>query len=214
MITGDGALGLNGFDFDTLVRFDIPAVLVVGNDAAWGEIRIPQVGLYGPQGEVATRLAPSRYDWLCEIFGGHAEHVERPEDLRPALERALEAGKPAIVNVMLDPKRWQGTPTAACSPRARPYEPDRHTNPDASREHEHLTRRDRHSHEVVSLLDLPDTRPRVTRVAGRCDLPEGVARAPCSGAPDRCVGGAREDRPQEDAENSQNHDASDMCSPL
>ena len=61
-VMGDGAFGLNGLDFDTLVRFSIPAVLVVGNDGAWGEIRIPQVRLYGQEGEVvATRLAPSRH---------------------------------------------------------------------------------------------------------------------------------------------------------
>ena len=108
VVMGDGAFGLNGFDYDTLVRFDVPAVLVVGNDAAWGEIRIPQVGIYGPEGEIATRLAPSRYDWICEIFGGHAEHVARPDELRPALERALGAGEPAIVNVMLDPDAMAG----------------------------------------------------------------------------------------------------------
>ena len=49
-VLGDGAFGLNGLDFDTLVRFSIPAVLVVGNDAAWGEVRIPQVGIYGDEG--------------------------------------------------------------------------------------------------------------------------------------------------------------------
>jgi thiamine pyrophosphate-dependent acetolactate synthase large subunit-like protein len=107
-VMGDGAFGLNGLDFDTLVRFSIPAVLVVGNDGAWGEIRIPQVGLYGQEGELATRLAPSRYDRLCEVFGGHAEHVERPEEIAPALERALASGKPAIVNVMLDPEAMAG----------------------------------------------------------------------------------------------------------
>jgi len=107
-VLGDGAFGLNGLDFDTLVRFSIPAVLVVGNDAAWGEIRIPQVGIYGAHAEVATRLAPSRYDRLCDVFGGHAEHVERPAELAPALERALEAGEPAIVNVMLDPQGMAG----------------------------------------------------------------------------------------------------------
>ncbi len=107
-VMGDGALGLNGLDFDTLVRFDIPAVLVVGNDGAWGEIRVPQVGMYGPEAEVATRLAPSRYDRLCDVFGGHAEHVERPGELAPALERALASGEPAIVNVMLDPDGMAG----------------------------------------------------------------------------------------------------------
>ena len=108
VVMGDGAFGLNGLDFDTLVRFGIPAVLVIGNDAAWGEIRIPQVGVYGAEGEVATRLAPSRYDRICDVFGGHAEHVERPDELRPALERALGAGQPAIVNVMLDPDAMAG----------------------------------------------------------------------------------------------------------
>ena len=107
-VMGDGAFGLNGLDFDTLVRFEIPAVLVVGNDGAWGEIRVPQVGMYGPDAEVATRLAPSRYDRLCEVFGGHGEHVERPEELAPALERALASGDPAIVNVMLDPDAMAG----------------------------------------------------------------------------------------------------------
>jgi acetolactate synthase-1/2/3 large subunit len=107
-VMGDGAFGLNGLDFDTLVRFEIPAVLVVGNDGAWGEIRVPQVGMYGADAEIATRLAPSRYDRLCEVFGGHAEHVEAPAELAPALARELAAGEPAIVNVMLDPDAMAG----------------------------------------------------------------------------------------------------------
>ncbi len=81
---------------------------MIGNDAAWGEIRIPQIGIYGVEGEVATRLAPTRYDRLGEVFGGHGEHVERPEEIAPALERALASGKPAIVNVMLDPDAMAG----------------------------------------------------------------------------------------------------------
>ncbi len=107
-VMGDGAFGLNGLDFDTLVRFDIPAVLVIGNDGAWGEIRVPQVGMYGADAEVATRLAPSRYERVCDVFGGHAEHVERAAELAPALERALSSGEPAIVNVMLDPDGMAG----------------------------------------------------------------------------------------------------------
>lgn len=110
VVAGDGAFGLNGFEFETLTRLGIPAVFVIGNDAAWGEIRIPQIGIYGPEGEIATRLAPTRYDRLVEAFGGHGEHVERPEELRPALERALAAGEPAIVNVMLDPDAMAGHP--------------------------------------------------------------------------------------------------------
>jgi acetolactate synthase-1/2/3 large subunit len=108
VVMGDGAFGLNGLDYDSLVRFDIPAVLVVGNDGAWGEIRIPQIGIYGEEGEIATRLSPSRYDRLADAFGGHAEHVEKPSAIAPALERALAAGTPAIVNVMLDPDAMAG----------------------------------------------------------------------------------------------------------
>ena len=110
VVAGDGALGLNGFELDTLARFDLPAVVVVGNDAAWGEIRIPQVGIYGADAEVATRLAPTPYHRLADVFGGHAEHVERPDDLAPALERALAAGQTAVVNVMLDPDAMSGHP--------------------------------------------------------------------------------------------------------
>jgi acetolactate synthase-1/2/3 large subunit len=83
-------------------------VLVVGNDGAWGEVRVPQVGIYGEGAEVATRLARSRYDRLCEVFGGHGEHVERPEELAPALGRALASGEPAIVDVSLDPDAMAG----------------------------------------------------------------------------------------------------------
>jgi acetolactate synthase-1/2/3 large subunit len=110
VVAGDGAFGLNGFELDTLVRFDLPATVVVGNDAAWGEIRIPQVGIYGEDGEVATRLAPTRYDRLAEALGAHGEHVERPDELAPALERALASGRPALVNVMLDPDAMAGHP--------------------------------------------------------------------------------------------------------
>jgi acetolactate synthase I/II/III large subunit len=108
VVMGDGAFGLNGFDVDSLVRHNLPAVFVIGNDGAWGEIRVPQVGIYGAEGELATRLASNRYDLFTAVVGGHAEFVERPDELGPALERALAAGAPAIVNVMLDPDAMAG----------------------------------------------------------------------------------------------------------
>jgi acetolactate synthase-1/2/3 large subunit len=108
VVAGDGAFGLNGFEFETFTRLGLPAVFVVGNDAGWGEIRNPQRRIYGEGAEVAVDLAPSRYDLLTEAFGGHGEHVERPGELPHALERALAAGEPAIVNVMLDPNAMAG----------------------------------------------------------------------------------------------------------
>ena len=64
MVNGDGAFGLNGFDFDTLVRFNIPVVSVVGNDRQWGQIAVGQKAMYGtPDGsEHARRQLPLRQD--------------------------------------------------------------------------------------------------------------------------------------------------------
>ncbi len=103
VVQGDGSFGFNGMDFETAVRFKLPMVCVVGNDAAWGQIRIPQVGMFGEDKSPATLLAPTRYDRVVEAFGGHGEHVTEPSQIRPALERALASGKVACVNVMLDP---------------------------------------------------------------------------------------------------------------
>lgn len=103
VIQGDGSFGLNGFDFETALRFGLPMVIVVGNDAAWGQIRLPQVAMFGEEKSPATRLAPTRYDKIVEAFGGHGEHVTEPSQIRPALERALASGTVACVNVMLDP---------------------------------------------------------------------------------------------------------------
>ncbi|MHB1844955.1 MAG: thiamine pyrophosphate-binding protein [Deltaproteobacteria bacterium] len=103
VIQGDGSFGLNGFDFETALRFELPMVVVVGNDAAWGQIRLPQVGMFGEERSPGTALAPTRYDRVVEAFGGHGEHVERPEALGPALDRAFASGTVACVDVALDP---------------------------------------------------------------------------------------------------------------
>jgi len=104
VIQGDGSFGLNGMDFETALRFKLPMVCVVGNDAAWGQIRIPQVGMFGAEKSPATLLAPTRYDEVVKAFGGHGERVVEPGDIRPALERAAASGTVACVNVMLDPE--------------------------------------------------------------------------------------------------------------
>ena len=107
MCTGDGAFGFNGMEFDTAVRHNLNIVAVLGNDSAWGIDRQIQLGLYGRP--VATDLLPTRYDQVVQGLGGHGELVEKPEDLKPALERALNAGRPALVNVVVE---------RAISPRA------------------------------------------------------------------------------------------------
>ena len=95
---------MNGFEFDTAVRFKLPIVSIVGNDAAWGQIRGPQIQLMGREQAVATSLAPTRYDKIVAAMGGYGEHIADPDDIEPALERAFASGKPACLNVTLDPE--------------------------------------------------------------------------------------------------------------
>ena len=101
IIYGDGAFGLNGFEYDTAVRFNLPIVGIVGVDAAWGQMVRPQAQFYGADRVVATKLNYTRYDKIVEAMGGHGEYCERPEEIGPALERAFASGKPALVNVVM-----------------------------------------------------------------------------------------------------------------
>ncbi len=99
IVYGDGSFGLNGFEYDTAVRFGLPIVGVVGNDAAWGQMLRPQAGLYGQDRVVATELSYTRYDKVVEALGGYGEHVTEPDQIAPALQRAFGSGLPALVNV-------------------------------------------------------------------------------------------------------------------
>jgi acetolactate synthase-1/2/3 large subunit len=98
---GDGTFGFHGLELDTAVRFRLPIVAIVGNDAGWAAERHRQRQVYGEDRLVASDLLPTRYDQVAAALGCHAEHVERPDQLRPALERAFASGKPACVNVAI-----------------------------------------------------------------------------------------------------------------
>ena len=93
---GDGSLGMNIQDFDTAVRHNLPIVIVVSNNEGW-TARVE--GIRKPGRE----LGFTRFDKVAEALGGYGELVEDPNDIRPALERAFDAGVPAIVNVRTDP---------------------------------------------------------------------------------------------------------------
>ena len=103
VLFGDGSFGLTGFDYDTLVRFDLPVIGVVGNNSAWKQVRYVQGRKFGRErGDAANVLTPLRYDLIIEAMGGYGEYVTHPGQIRPALERARESGKPACLNVMVD----------------------------------------------------------------------------------------------------------------
>jgi acetolactate synthase-1/2/3 large subunit len=102
MLVGDGAFGFSGMEFDTLARHGVNVVGVMGNNGIWALEKHPMEFLYGYS--VAADLRPgTRYEEIVETLGGHGELVERPADMRPALERAFSSGKPALVNVLTDP---------------------------------------------------------------------------------------------------------------
>jgi acetolactate synthase-1/2/3 large subunit len=102
LLIGDGAFGFSGMEFDTLVRHDVPVVAVMGNNGIWALEKHPMEFLYG-YSVAADLQSECRYDKVVEALGGHGELVRRPEELRPALERAFASGKPALVNVLTDP---------------------------------------------------------------------------------------------------------------
>ena len=103
LFSGDGTFGLNGMEFDTAVRHKLPILCVVCNDQAWGMIKHGQEWIFGCDRSCGCDLGRVRYDLLAQALGGYGELVERPEEIRPALERALKSGKPACVNVFTDP---------------------------------------------------------------------------------------------------------------
>jgi acetolactate synthase-1/2/3 large subunit len=103
LLLGDGAFGFSGMEFDTLARHGVNVVGVMGNNGIWALEHHPMKFLYGYS--VAAELRPgTRYDQVVEALGGHGELVRVPDELRPALDRALSAGKPALVNVLTDPE--------------------------------------------------------------------------------------------------------------
>ena len=102
LLLGDGAFGFAGMEFDTLARHGVDVVGVMGNNGIWALEKHPMEYLYG-YSVVADLRPETRYDQVVEALGGHGELVRTPAELRPALERAFGAGRPALVNVLTDP---------------------------------------------------------------------------------------------------------------
>ncbi|MDE2581695.1 MAG: thiamine pyrophosphate-binding protein [Rhodospirillales bacterium] len=97
VVHGDGSFGLNAMELDTAIRHKIPILVVISLNGGWTA---------DPKREKPGRdLGYTRFDKMCEALGGYGEYVERPEDIRPALERAqakVDEGMVAVVNVRTD----------------------------------------------------------------------------------------------------------------
>jgi acetolactate synthase-1/2/3 large subunit len=113
LIAGDGALGLNGMELETAVRFGLPFTCVVGNDGGWGQIRNPQLSFYGAARQVATSLPTTRFDLMAEALGGRGALITEPRDLAAALDKALGSNEVWCLNVVLDPAAYRNTGTTS-----------------------------------------------------------------------------------------------------
>jgi acetolactate synthase-1/2/3 large subunit len=100
LLLGDGAAGMSLMDVDTLVRHRLPVVMVVGNNATWALEKHPMRFLYGY--DVAADLLPTRYDEVVQALGGAGETVTEPGAIGAAMDRALAAGVPYLLNVRTD----------------------------------------------------------------------------------------------------------------
>ena len=101
LLLGDGAAGFSLMDVDTLVRHDLPVVMVMGNNSAWGLEKGPMQMLYGYD-VVADLAQRTPYDDVVKALGGAGETVTDPKQIGPALDRAYASGVPYLVNVITD----------------------------------------------------------------------------------------------------------------
>ena len=102
IVYGDGAFGLTGFDVESFVRFNLPIVCVLGNNGAWNQTTQGVLGRGGRA--LATFLSQDTdYAKIMEGMGGHSERVTDPNEIKPALERAFASGRPALLDVVIDP---------------------------------------------------------------------------------------------------------------
>ena len=103
IVYGDGAFGLTGFDIETYVRFNLPIVSIVANNGAWNQTT---QGVYRRTGRALGTFLSQETDYakVMEGLGGYGERVTDPAEITPALERAFNSGKPALLDVVTDPQ--------------------------------------------------------------------------------------------------------------
>lgn len=96
VLHGDGSMGMNAMEVDTCVRFNLPVVTVVSNNAGW-TARTPN------RRKPGRELGFTAFDKMAESLGAYGERVEDPNQIKPALERAFNSGRPAVINVIVEP---------------------------------------------------------------------------------------------------------------
>ena len=101
-IMGDGTIGFHIAEFDTAVRYGLPFVCVVGNDARWNAEYQIQLRDYGADRLIGCELRPLRYDAVAQAFGAFGEQVTDASQIEASARRAAASGLPACLNVMIE----------------------------------------------------------------------------------------------------------------
>ena len=101
-LMGDGTFGFHTAEMDTAVRYRLPFVAVIGNDARWNAEYQIQLKAYGAERLVGCELLPTRYDLVTAAFGGYGEHVTAADAMPAAIERAQASQLPALLNVAIE----------------------------------------------------------------------------------------------------------------
>ncbi|HUG77173.1 MAG TPA: thiamine pyrophosphate-binding protein [Burkholderiales bacterium] len=101
-VMGDGTFGFHAAEIDTAVRYRLPFVAVVGNDARWNAEYQIQLREYGRDRLVGCELLPTRYDQVAAAYGGFGERVTEAQQVLAAAHRAIDSRLPACLNVMIE----------------------------------------------------------------------------------------------------------------
>jgi acetolactate synthase-1/2/3 large subunit len=101
-VMGDGTFGFHPAEIDTAVRYGLPFICVVGNDARWNAEYQIQLRQYGRERLSGCELLPTRYDQVTTAFGGYGELVTNAKEVTPAARRAMKSGLPACINILIE----------------------------------------------------------------------------------------------------------------
>ncbi|MGE0621259.1 MAG: thiamine pyrophosphate-binding protein [Pseudomonadales bacterium] len=104
LVTGDSAFQFHLSELETAVRKKLPIVCVINYDAAWGMEHMPAFAAFGENRDVEVRWGGARFDRIAEAYGAHGGYVESTADIAPAIRRAFECGRTAVVQIVVDPR--------------------------------------------------------------------------------------------------------------
>ena len=100
-VEGDSAFGFSGMEVETICRYNLPVCIVVFNNN--GIYRGTDVNPAGTDVATTVFVKNARYDKMMEAFGGVGVNATSPDELKRAVDAAMDSGKPTLINAVIDP---------------------------------------------------------------------------------------------------------------